>query len=105
MSYYIHRLKEQSEKALQVITFEFAVKPHENDEVVVISPVTHIVLGIYQFRNNKLILLKTINQKVSFFYEKLPMVTDINERTYKLFAKVLREISRDDFIVFEEYSQ
>lgn len=109
MKYYIYRMK--FEKYLKQGEFlrvkndlpsipQFELD--DGDKIIMIVSQSLIVIGAYRYekKSNTFILEKKINKNVTTIYEKLPMITFVNERTYKLFAKRLREIDEVNYKAF-----
>lgn len=99
MAYYLIRLPEVPQD-VQCIPNPHTIKLAEGDFSVVYIAGTLHVLGIYIYKNDTFVQQKALGKPMQVFYERLPMITDINERTYKFFAKRVREIDAEDFAVF-----
>ena len=100
MAYYLVRLPE-TPKDTQCIPNPHTIALTEGDSAVLYIAGTLHILGTYTFKEGVFIQQKALGKPMQTFYDKLPMITDINERTYKFFAKRVREIDAKDFAVFE----
>jgi hypothetical protein len=74
----------------------------EGDKIIIIVSQSMIIVGAYIYNKEKNIFIrnKEINKVVSLFYDVLPMVEFINENTYKMFSKRLREIDQENYEAF-----
>jgi hypothetical protein len=78
------------------------IKLDDGDKIVIVVAKSMIILGAYTYVKelNEFHLDKIINKTTKYFYDKLPMITFVNERTYKLFAKKIREITKENYDAF-----
>lgn len=108
MTYYIYRMKFKDHLNLRqtdIISNTLDnISLENNDKVIVIVSQSMLVMGAYVYNKDKNIFVrkKEINKVVSLFYDKLPMIEFVNENTYKMFSKRLREISEEDYNAFTQ---
>lgn len=78
------------------------IQINDGDKVVIIVSQSMIVMGAYTYRaeGDMFVRDKEINKVVSLFYDKLPMIEFVNENTYKMFSKRLREIDEENYNAF-----
>jgi len=71
-------------------------------KVIVLVSQSMVVVGAYRYdkEQDRFVREKEINKVVSKFYEKLPMVEFVNDNTYKMFSKRLRDIDEDNYNAF-----
>ena len=106
MKYYIYRIKLKDHIDLRqtdIIKNNLDnIEIEDKAKVIITVSQSLMVMGAYRYdkKQNIFIREKEINQVVSKFYEKLPMVEFVNENTYKMFSKRLREITKEDYETF-----
>jgi len=97
--YYTYRLKEPLLDFKKFEIQDLPIELLEGDKLIVFIAGSMEVLGSYIVSDNKAIIETKINDmKLSDFYDCFSFITEIGERTYKIFAKPVREISKDDYI-------
>jgi hypothetical protein len=95
--YYTYRLKEEQEDYTQIMIQEVPTTLSNGDVFLVFLAGTLDVLGIYKKKSDYLIIDKKIEgKKLSDFYSCFGCVGFVNERTYKMFAKRVKEIEKED---------
>jgi len=108
MKYYIYRMKYKDHITLRQTDI---IENHldnllleDGSKVVIIVSKSMVIIGAYKYNEeqNRFVREKEINKVVSKFYERLPMVEFVNEHTYKMFSKRLREIDEENYNVFVE---
>ncbi len=107
--YYLYRLKqEEFEKLadLKKIGITYRGKLEYDDVFVVFVSGIMKVLGTYKKLGKQLVGLKVAERermpKMQDFYSELSIISFVNDRTYKVFAKPVKEITKADFELFEE---
>jgi hypothetical protein len=70
-----------------------------DDKVIVFVSETLKILGIYQKKDDYLLSKRLTKKEITLreFYDKLSIITEIGPRTYKVFAKKLKEIEKSDY--------
>jgi hypothetical protein len=108
MKYYIYRMKFKDHISIRQIdiiknTLD-NLELEDNDKIIIIISKSMNVIGAYKYKKEQNIFVreKEINKVISKFYDKLPMVEFVNENTYKMFSKRLREIDIENYNVFLE---
>ena len=102
MKHYLYRLKiEDFEKLSDFETIKIDYSPtelSETDKVIVFVSETLKIVGIYQKKDDYLLSKRLTKKEITLreFYDKLSIITEIGDRTYKVFAKKLKEITRED---------
>lgn len=97
MKFYTYRLKEKPKEFASFPIQEVPVILEDDDKFLVFLSGDLIVLGIYHKEKDKLILEKKLKGKLSDYYKYISSVETVGERTYKMFAKPVREIDISDF--------
>ena len=106
MNYYLYRIKYKDHVELRQIDIiansldNISIK--DGDKVIMTVSKSLMVIGAYKYQKEQNIFVreKEINKVVSKFYEILPMVEFVNENTYKMFSKRLRQINKEDYDAF-----
>ncbi len=108
MKYWLYRIKKEEYEELDSHEqIEIDYMPEETDKedkfIIHISEIG-IILGAYRINDEKLIAkeLSTKKPKLKEFYEKLSFIDFVNDRTYKIFAKRLKEITKEDYEMLKE---
>lgn len=97
VNYYTYRLKEEPIRKNKISIGDVPIALDDGDTFLVFLAGTLEVLGVYIKKDNGLILDKNIEgKKLSDLYGCFGMVSFVNERTYKMFAKRIREIEKED---------
>ena len=106
MKYYVYRIKLKDYLNLRqtdiIPNTQDAIEIEDESKVIITVSKSLVVMGAYKYNKegNKFIREKEINLVVSKFYDDLPMVEFVNESTYRMFSKRLREIDKDNYEVF-----
>lgn len=106
MKYYIYRIKFKDQMELKqtdIISNALDyIELEDGDKVIVLVSQSMLVMGAYTYKKEPNIYVrdKEINKVISLFYDVLPMVEFVNEHTYKMFSKRLREIDEDNYKAF-----
>ena len=106
MNYYLYRIKFKDHVQLRQIDIIANsldnISIEDGDKVIMTVSKSLMVIGAYKYKKEQNIFIreKEINKVVSKFYEKLPMVEFVNENTYKMFSKRLRQINKEDYDAF-----
>lgn len=106
MKYYIYRIKYKDHiKLMQTDIIKNDMDTlllEDGSKVIIIVSKSMMIVGAYRYNEEQSIFIreKEINKVVSIFYERLPMVEFVNEHTYKMFSKRLREIDEENYNVF-----
>lgn len=106
MDYYLYRIKFKDHMQLRqtdIIANNLDnITIEDGDKAIIIVSKSLMVIGAYKYKKEQNIFVreKEINKVVSKFYEKLPMVAFVNENTYKMFSKRLRQINKEDYDAF-----
>ena len=98
--YYTYRLKEEDfpEDTSMIPIQDTPEKLDEGDVFLVFVSGSLDVLGIYTKDEDNLRIENRIDDmKLSDFYECFSFVTFVNDRTYKMFSKRVKEISEKDY--------
>lgn len=109
MKYWLYRLREQEFVGLSHldrILIDYLPEPvADNDSVVVFVAGTLNIVGAYTKKGDSLILKKATKDPVDLrkFYDKLSIIKAIGERTYKVFAKKVKEITKADYEVLTAF--
>jgi hypothetical protein len=106
MNYYIYRIKYKDYIQLRqtdiIKNGLDRLALDDGDKVILIVSQSLVVAGAYRYKKEQDIFVreKEINKAVQKFYPKLPMVGFVNENTYKMFSKRLRQIDEDNYNAF-----
>ncbi|MCB9359244.1 hypothetical protein H6503_04895 [Candidatus Woesearchaeota archaeon] len=106
MKYYIYRLKFYDHLKLRqtdIISNQLdRIEIENGSKVIIIVARSLMIMGAYRYNKetDRFVREKEINKIVSEFYDDLPMVEFVNENTYKMFSKRLREIDEDNYNAF-----
>ncbi|MFT4304380.1 MAG: hypothetical protein ACMXYG_07475 [Candidatus Woesearchaeota archaeon] len=106
MKYYIYRIKYKD--YLKIRQTDIIDNKLDNlmiqdgSKVIIIVSQSMVVIGAYHYvlSSNRFVRDKEINTVITKFYEKLPMVEFVDESTYRMFSKRLREIDEQNFNAF-----
>jgi hypothetical protein len=106
MKYYYYRIK--FEDYLRLNDIKWVKDDLENgvlndgDLGILIVSKSLLVLGAYRYDKKQRLWLQQhpISKPVTEFYSKIPMIKFVSERTYKIFAKRLREVDKENFEPF-----
>ena len=106
VKYYTYRLKEKNLKdSSKILIQDLPLELINEDVLLVFMAGTLEVLGIYIKKRDNLILDKKIeNKKLSDFYSCISCVSFVNERTYKMFSKRVKEIEKEDIDKIKDLS-
>ena len=102
MNYWLYRIKkeEYEELDLKEIKIDFLPEDvNDDDKFLVHVAELGIVIGAYKKLNETFVLendFKT-RPKLKDMYEKFSFIDFVNERTYKVFAKKLKLIYKEDY--------
>ncbi len=108
MKYWLYRLKkEEYEKIKDKRTIQIDYineEVDEKDKFIVHVSGLGILSGAYRLKDDFLIAEKLSEKKprLSEFYSKLSFIDFVNERTYKLFAKKIKQIIEEDYKILKE---
>ena len=103
MKHYLYRLKKEDfEKLTDFETIKIDYSPtelSETDKVIVFVSETLKIVGVYQKKGDYLLSKKVSKKEITLreFYDKLSIITEVGPRTYKVFAKKLKEIEKSDY--------
>lgn len=103
MGYYFYRLKKEDfEKLIDTETVKIdymSAELDETDKVIVFVSETLKILGAYKKKDEYLLAKKSAKKEITLreFYDKLSIITEVGPRTYKVFAKKLKEITKEDY--------
>lgn len=106
MKYYIYRIKyndyiklSQLELIKNILD---RIDIEDKSKVIIVVSKSMLVVGAYTYHKERGVFLldKKIDLVISKFYDKLPMVEFVNDHTYKMFSKRLREIDKENYEVF-----
>ena len=106
MNYYMYRLKYDQYLRMTShaeVPNELTSNPiQDGDHAIIIVSNSLVVLGdyVYKAESNSFLLQKRIAKVVTQFYQSLPMVSFVNQKTYKLFVKRIRQIDKGDYDAF-----
>ncbi len=106
MKYYIYRIKYKVYTTLTqtdiIMNSLDKLELEHDDKVIIIVSQSMVVIGAYRYNkeSDRFVREKEINLAVDKFYETLPMVEFVNEHTYKMFSKRLREIDKENYEAF-----
>lgn len=103
MRYFLYRIKKQDfDKLANLADINIDYTPEKitsEDKIIVFVSETLKVVGTYKRVDDNLIAEKLSTNDITLkdFYDKLSIVTEITPRTYKLFAKKVKEIEKRDY--------
>ena len=103
MRYYFYRIqKEDFEKMENLEKFMIDYLPiisEKDDKFIAFISQTMEIIGSYHKEDDSMVLEKVPSKTLTVkdFYDRLSIITEITERTYKMFAKKAREISKEDY--------
>ena len=103
MSYYFYRIQKEDFENLEdveKIRIDYLPIPlSKDDKFIVFTSQEMKLIGAYKKVDEYLIMEKMCVKDLTIrdFYDKLSIITKITERTYKVFAKKAKEISKDDY--------
>lgn len=103
MKYYLYRIKKEDYeklKGLNNIKIDYTPEQiNEDDKIIVFVSESLKILGSYKKREDYLVAEKLAKNELTLkdFYEKLSIITEVGQRTYKVFAKKVKEISEEDY--------
>ncbi len=101
--YFLYRLKKEDfEKMTSFDALQIDYTPSdvdETDKLIVFVSETLKILGTYERKDDYLLSKKLTKKEISLrdFYDKLSIITEVGPRTYKVFAKKLKEIEKTDY--------
>lgn len=107
MKYWLYRIKKEDYDELasdDEISVDYMPEEIEADDLLIVH-VSEIgnMIGTYKMRNEKLILIEKSSKelKLKDFYSKFSFIEFVNTRTYKMFAKKMKEITKEDYDMIE----
>ena len=100
MKYLLYRLKKDEMDDASRIKIDYAsVDISDDDKIIVFVSESLNILGTYKKAGEDLVVEKSSKKNISLkeFYDKLSIITEVGPRTYKVFAKKIKEISEKDY--------
>lgn len=113
MKYYLYRIqKEDYDEFLDYEKIKIDYLPiisEADDKFIAFISKDLKVIGAYKKVGDLLVRIKKIEVKKEInlrsFYGKLSIVTEVGDRTYKVFAKKAKEISKEDYELITSFFQ
>jgi len=102
MKYFLFRLKKEYFEKLEnydEIDYKYDFELDNSSLLVIFISENLKILGTYK-KEGKLLKVIDVNKKeltLKDFYDKLSIISFVNDRTYKLFAKPIKEITEKDY--------
>lgn len=103
MKYYFYRIqKEDFENLEDVEKIRIDYLPitvEKDDKFIVFTSKELKIIGSYKKVDEYMIMENMCIKDLTIrdFYEKLSIITEVSDRTYKVFAKKAKEISKEDY--------
>jgi len=100
MKYFLYR---ELGAVSQTLPLEFvagdALSAKQGDLFVVFVPVTHDIVGVYEFQGTQLTLVQKPTKPLTLkdVLKKLSFITHITDTTMRVFKKRFKEISKEDY--------
>lgn len=101
--YYFYRIQkeyfEESEDLENVKIDYLPILSEKDDKFIIFVSQSLEIIGAYKKEGEVMVLEKVPSKTLTIrdFYDKLSIITEITERTYKVFAKKAKEISKEDY--------
>lgn len=103
MRYYFYRIQKEDFENLEdveKIKIDYLPIPDDNeDKFIIFTSQEMKLIGAYKKVDDYLIMEKMCIKDLTIrdFYTKLSIITEVSDRTYKVFAKKAKEISKEDY--------
>ena len=101
MRYILYRIKMEDFENLDEtdkLKIDFSpVELKEDNNILVFISGTMDIIGKYNYVKGYLLLDKVLDNNLKDFYGKLSFAKEVGPRTYKVFAKKIRELTKEDY--------